>query len=182
MQKIIDSALTLEEALRGATNVPKEIRDTLTLLDIEYVSFDGMLHQGQLVVHQEIARELKEIFEALRDLKFPIMKAVPIVEYNWLDEPSMADNNTSAFNYRLVYATNELSNHSYGLAVDINPAINPYMAIDGTIFPSGAVYDPTKPGTLLIGDRVVELFESKGWEWGGKWKGKKDWQHFQKVK
>lgn len=98
----------------------------------------------------------------------------------------MADNNSSAFNYRFVYGTNQVSNHSFGLAVDINPALNPYVAIDGKIFPSGAIYDPHRSGTLVEGDKVVSLFESKGWEWGGKGVAVagsqlKDWQHFQKI-
>ena len=77
----------------------------------------------------------------------------------------MADNNSSAFNYRLVYGTNHVSNHSFGLAIDINPRQNPYIAIDGKIFPEGAEYNIKMPGTLVAGDKVVSLFESKGWEW-----------------
>lgn len=36
------------------------------------------------------------------------------------DNKSMSANNTSAFNYRVISGTKKLSNHSYGLAIDIN--------------------------------------------------------------
>jgi hypothetical protein len=28
------------------------------------------------------------------------------------------------------------------------------------------------------GDRVVRAFRSVGWEWGGKWRSVRDYQHF----
>jgi peptidoglycan L-alanyl-D-glutamate endopeptidase CwlK len=182
---IVDSKITLLKAIAG-TQAPKEIVESLALIDINYISTDGMLHTGQLVVHKDVAQELKEIFAQLLVWQFPIEKAVPVVIYNWSDDKSMADNNTSAFNYRNIYGTEELSNHSYGLALDINPKYNPYVAIDGTIFPEGAEYKPEISGTLL-NDKVVNLFESKGWQWGGKGIAVgntvvKDWQHFQKIK
>ncbi len=178
MGNIIDSAMTLEEALAGKEILP-EIRNDLVLLDVAYISFDGQAHLGQLVVHRKARSELKEIFRKLFEIKFPIEKAVPIVAHNWIDEDSMAANNTSAFNHRPIYGTNRLSNHSYGLAIDINPVLNPYVAADGTVFPRGAAYDPARSGTLTAGGEAVKLFADYGWKWGGTWQ-KKDWQHFEK--
>ncbi len=174
---IIDSNMTLEQAL-ARKEIPAEIKSTLVLITISYISFDGLLHEGQLVVHEKVAEELYAIFFRLSDLKFPIKQARPIVDYGWDDDASMADNNTSAFNYRLVYGTEQFSNHSYGLAVDINPALNPYVRRDGAVMPPGATYEISKPGTIT--PEVVSLFKSYGWEWGGNWE-RKDWQHFQKT-
>ncbi|MEK7558335.1 MAG: M15 family metallopeptidase [Patescibacteria group bacterium] len=175
---IIDSNMTLEEALAGK-KIPEKIRENLVLTDISYFSFDGLVHRGQLVVHKQVENELKEIFDAIFKIKFIVEKAVPVSAYGWSDEDSMSANNTSAFNYRLIYGTDRLSNHSYGLAVDINPFINPYIASDGKVFPADASYNPDKPGALKENDKVVSLFTSRGWEWGGRW-NPKDWQHFQK--
>jgi peptidoglycan L-alanyl-D-glutamate endopeptidase CwlK len=185
MKLIIDSKVSLEEAITG-TKAPTEVINNITLIDVEYISFDGFLHRGQIVVHKRVAAELKEIFKQLVDWKFPIEKVIPVNTYKWSDEDSMADNNSSAFNYRLVYGTNHVSNHSYGLAIDINPRQNPYIAIDGKIFPEGSEYNIKMPGTLVAGDKVVSLFESKGWEWGGNGvtvgtSELRDWQHFQKI-
>jgi hypothetical protein len=186
MDIIIDSSMTFKDALLG-TKAPDEIIKTLSLINIDHISFDKKIHRGQLLVYCDIADELREIFKQLLVWSFPIAKAVPLSKYNWSDENSMADNNSSAFNYRVIYGTDELSNHSFGLALDINPVQNPYIAIDGKVFPDDAVYDLKKPGTLVEGDKVVSLFESRGWNWGGKGVkvGKtelKDWQHFQKIK
>ncbi|WP_082129834.1 M15 family metallopeptidase [Aneurinibacillus tyrosinisolvens] len=37
----------------------------------------------------------------------------------------MRDNNTSAFNTRIIAGKKQLSNHSYGMGIDINPVQNP---------------------------------------------------------
>lgn len=179
VEDILDSWMTLEEALFGK-EIPEEIRNAQALLAIRYVSFDGVVHQGQLVVHKAVAGELKEIFDELLAHKFPIEVAKPIVAYGWDDETSMAANNTSAFNYRMIAGTNKPSMHAYGLAVDINPRLNPCISSDGTIQPAGGEYKPVVPGTLVKDSPAVLAFEKRGWKWGGDWNDPKDWQHFQK--
>lgn len=178
-EEIVDSDMTLEEALEGP-EIPDEIRETLTIVSIRYQSMDGVLHRGQLVVHAAVAREVVEIFEELLRLNFAIEVARPIVVHGWDDNASMAANNTSAFNYRVIAGTDRLSNHSFGLAIDVNPRLNPYMRKDGTVLPEGATYDPEVPGTLTAESDAVRAFTNRGWEWGGDWDDPKDWQHFEK--
>ncbi len=178
MKPIIDSSMTLEEALQGI-NIPDRIKINLNLIDVQYFSFDNKLHQGQLVIHSKVVNEVVEIFEKIRELQFPILKVIPVSIYKWSDEVSMANNNTSAFNYRFIFGTERLSNHSYGLAIDINPLLNPYTQIDGIIVPRGGIYDVNKIGTITADSKIVELFKSHGWQWGGNWE-RKDWQHFDK--
>ncbi len=179
MDIIVDSALTFDEAIAG-TKAPQEVVDTLSLVDVEYVSFDGLLHRGQIVVHKNAADDVRDAFKELLDLSFPIEKVVPIVAYGWDDEASMADNNSSAFNYRLIMETDRLSNHSFGLALDINPRLNPYISYSKAIYPKGAVYDPTLPGTLRADTDAVRAFTKRGWYWGGNWQNVVDWQHFER--
>lgn len=169
--------MTLDEALVGK-EIPEEIKKNLTLLDVGFFSFGGEVEKGQLVVHSSLAEEVQEIFKELLEIKFPIQQIVPVVVYGWDDDASMATNNTSAFNYRLIFGTDRLSNHSYGRAIDINPVQNPYILQDGTVLPFGAVYDPAQLGTVTV--EVANLFKSYGWDWGGDWQDKKDWQHFEK--
>ncbi len=170
---------SLEEALKGL-DVPAEIRETLVLVDVQYLSFDGCLHAGQLVVHKDLKEEVVEIFSALLHIGFPIEKVVPIVAYGWNDEASMGANNSSAFNYRLILGTDRLSNHSYGRAIDINPMQNPYFARDGKVHPVGATHNPSVPGTLTVDSEAVAIFKAKGWIWGGDWKVPVDFQHLEK--
>lgn len=169
--------MTLEEALHGK-EIPQEIRDTLTLVTVPYFSFSEMLGEGQLVVHRDLEDEVESIFKTLREMRFPIYRMVPIVAYGWNDDVSMAANNTSAFNYRVIAGTDRLSHHATGRAIDINPVQNPYMRAGGIVAPASATYDPTQLGTIT--DDVVSVFKSYGWEWGGDWSDPKDWQHFQK--
>ena len=175
---IIDSDYNLDEALKGIT-IPPEIKRNLVLINVQYYSFDNKLHQGQLVVHKLVSEDLIGIFRIIKDKKFPVEKVIPIVHYNWDDEKSMEDNNTSAFNYRFIAGTKKLSNHSYGTAIDINPLYNPYIRKD-LHQPVGSVYNPKKKGTLTENSFLVKAFKSSGWQWGGDWKDRKDYQHFEK--
>lgn len=162
-------------------NVPKDIQESVVEVVVPYVSFEGVLCEGPLIVHAELAHEVVDIFKTLAKQKFPIEKIRPLHLYDWDDERSMQDNNTSAFNYRVILFTDRLSNHSYGRALDINPRLNPYLAYDKNIYPQGATYDASVPGTITKDDMVVSLFKSHGWSWGGDWETVKDYQHFEKL-
>lgn len=175
---IIDSSLTFEEATAGI-NIHQTILQNLKLIDVQYYSFDNKLHQGQLLIHKSVEKDLLEIFEIIKEIKFPIEKAVPIVKYGWNDETSMRANNTSAFNYRKVRGTKIISYHSKGLAIDINPMLNPHINRNH-ITPEGASYDKNIAGTLTDTSRVVKEFRKRGWIWGGSWRSSKDYQHFEK--
>ena len=176
---IIDSRMTFEGATAG-TRAPREIIEKLCLVDVRYLAFDGRLHQGQLIVHQEVRADIVEIFGLIEQTAFPVCRVVPIVKYDWSDDLSMADNNTSAFNYRLVLGTDRLSNHAFGKAVDINPYFNPVIDEDGRIDPSGASYNPEKVGTFDDSHPIVREFLNRGWRWGGHFMPKKDYHHFDK--
>ena len=171
---------SLEEALSGIF-IPDEIRASLVLIDVLYRSFGGTDEIGQLVVHEELVLEMQELFSFMHGQGFPIQKVVPIAAYGWDDEASMRDNNTSAFNYRRIIGTNDLSNHSFGRAIDINPRLNPYYAKDGNSYPAGATYDPTLPGTLVQDSEIVRAFKERGWRWLGEREENADYQHFDKL-
>lgn len=176
---IIDSNINFKEAIKG-TKAPQSLIDSLRLIKVQYFGFDGKLHQGQLVVNQAVEKDIKYIFNVIKEIKFPIKKVVPIVYYNWSDDSSMDDNNTSAFCYRTIYNTNRLSNHSFGRAIDINPFTNPVIYRNGKVSPTKAKYNKKAQGTITKKSRIVKEFKSKGWRWGGDFKSKKDYQHFDK--
>ncbi len=178
-QIIVDSDLTFEESIRG-TQAPDSVIKNLIIIDVEYFSFDKKLHRGQLVIHKSLENDIKEVFQIIKDIKFPIGKVIPIVKYGWSDNLSMEDNNTSSFNYRKVAGKNKLSNHSFGIAIDINPFQNPAVYNDGTISPKGSSYDKKTPGTILKDSIIYNEFIKRGWNWGGEWNSLKDYQHFEK--
>lgn len=176
---IRDSRMSFAEAIDG-TDAPERVIRELCLVDVFYHSFDGRLHQGQVIVHQSVRQDVEEIFALIRRERFPVAKAVPIVKYGWSDEASMADNNTSAFNYRRVAGTRRLSRHAVGLAIDINPRQNPVVYRNGRISPKGAVYQPGTKGTFSEDSPVVRAFIERGWRWGGHFETMMDAHHFQK--
>jgi len=174
-----DSQMTFEEAIAG-TSAPADVIDDLCLINVHYTAFDGHLHEGQLVVHKALQEDVSAVFRLINELKFPIARVIPIVQYDWSDDQSMAANNSSAFNYRLVLGTNRLSRHAFGRAVDINPFLNPVIYDDGRISPDGASYDTTKAGTLFEGHPLVREFLKRGWQWGAHFKTMRDYHHFDK--
>lgn len=176
---IIDSDYSREDAINGLV-IPADIRENLRLISVRYYSFDNKLHEGQVVIHKDRAEDIKSVFNIIREKKFPVAKVIPIVKYEWDDQKSMADNNTSAFNYRFIAGTNKLSNHSFGYAIDINPLLNPYIRED-EIRPEGAIYNPRIKGTISKESFLVKELKKRGWTWGGDWKDRKDYQHFEKT-
>ncbi len=177
---ITDCGYTLAEALKGK-NIPANIKSRLVIVDVEYYSFDGKLHAGQLVVNKDLAKDIIGIFKEIKKIKFPVAKVIPVCAYDWSDSASMSDDNTSAFNYRFIKGTKKLSNHALGRAVDINPLFNPQIKKDEILPPNGS-YKSSRPGTITRNSPVVEFFKKKGWIWGGDWKSSKDYQHFEKLK
>jgi DNA integrity scanning protein DisA with diadenylate cyclase activity len=176
---IIDSYYTFNEIFSNS-KIPDEIRKVLKLISVEYFSFDDKLHRGQILIHKDLANDVIEIFKVIKEKKFAISKVIPIIKYNWSDENSMKDNNTSAFNYRYVKGTSQLSSHAFGRAIDINPKFNPQI-INKNTFPANAKYDVTVMGTILADSFLVKEFKKRGWQWGGFWKKNKDYQHFEKF-
>jgi len=176
---VVDSAMTFAEAVSGCP-APETILADLRLVEVSYYGFDGMLHAGQLVVSSAVAADVRKIFSLIREVRFPLNSVIPIVRYDWSDDASMAANNSSAFNYRFIAGTERLSRHALGLAVDLNPRLNPVIYQSGEIQPPGAVYRPGAPGALAESSPVVQAFLQRGWRWGGHFQHIRDYHHFEK--
>lgn len=163
-------------------------REELRYLKLAHYGFDGMAHQGEMVVNASIADEVLEIFKELYEIQYPIEKMLLIDDYDADDEQSMADNNSSAFNYRVISGTSKLSNHSKGLAIDINPLYNPYVHSNtGTKACEPANAAAYTDRSLEFDHKIDEadacyrIFTEHGFSWGGSWSRSKDYQHFEKV-
>ena len=102
--------------------IPKK---DLRYIRILYYGFDKKTHIGELIVNKKIEKDTISIFKELYNAKYPIERVELIDNYNAEDEASMTANNTSCFNYRTIKGKKTLSNHSKGLAIDINPLYNP---------------------------------------------------------
>ncbi len=173
------------KSYKGNCNVP--LAD-LRYLKVLHYNFEGHIQLGELVCHKDVASDLLRIFRTLYEARYPIERMVLVDEYGADDERSMRANNTSCFNYRTVAGSKKLSAHSLGKAIDINPLYNPYVR-------------RTRQGKLLVnpqngrpyanrnkafahkitkGDLLCRTFAKYGFTWGGSWKSKKDYQHFER--
>lgn len=162
--------------------------EELRYVKVLHWGFDGDVHSGELIVNKTIAEDIIEIFKELYELEYPVERMVLVDEYEADDNASMADNNSSAFNYRKVEGTDRLSLHSYGMAIDINPFYNPYIhEVEGktVVTPeNGAQYEDRTldcPYYIDTEDPCYLAFTKRGFTWGGAWKNSKDYQHFQKA-
>ncbi len=174
--------------------------DDLSYIQPHFFDFNGNSSRGEMIVHKSVAAEAFEIFSNLHENRFPIEKMKLIDDYGGKDEPSVIDNNSSAFVSRKITnagAKNptKFSYHAYGLAIDINPKINPFVEceektkdnwviLENSVIPKTATQfldrNQKYPGIVHKDEFCYNLFISKGWSWGGNWTTLKDWQHFQK--
>ena len=156
----------------------------LILLKVSYWGFDNQAHIGNIIVHRKASPEVILIFKELFENKFPIASLELMYKYFGDDDRSMLANNTVAFNCRLT--TNhksKFSRHSYGIAIDVNPFINPYYKKGKVIPATASEYldrDIRKKGLITKKSICYKVFKQKGWTWGGDWKSLKDYQHFEK--
>lgn len=163
----------------GCPVAPAQLRR----LRLTYWGFDRRVHTGSLIANVRAVRPLTRVFSRLYTGGFPIRRMRPIDVYGGRDERSLEADNTAAFNCRYAVAPGpkRWSVHAYGLAVDVNPVENPYLD-RGRIHPrAGRAYldrSRRRPGMAVPGGLLVRAFASVGWQWGGRWSGSPDYQHF----
>lgn len=163
-------------------------RSDLRYLILPHYDGHGHVRLGEMVCNRAIADDLVDVFRELFRQKYPVERMVLIDEYGGDDEASMTANNTSCFNYRTVSGSRRLSRHALGMALDINPLYNPYVRSVGSgriIMPrAGKDYlDRTRPDIpykITLRDPACRLLRARGFRWGGSWRTRKDYQHFQK--
>ena len=175
-------------ALTEGDRKPEITLDMLRYVHILHYDFDGNPTEGELICNEVIAQDLVEIFYELYCNGYQLEHVLLIDEYGGDDTASMEDNNTSCFNYRVVAGTDILSEHSLGLAIDVNPFYNPYITYneDGSenVSPAAATSYADRfasfPYKIDENDLCYKLFLQHGFTWGGDWDGNKDYQHFEK--
>lgn len=156
----------------------------LRLIRVLYYDFDGNMREGEIMSNVAAAKDLLIIFHELYLEEYAFGEVSLVDEYGADDRASMSANNTSCFNFRRMSGSGKLSNHAYGIAIDINPLLNPYVL--------GDKYSPSNAGAYVNRNRNFEgkidkydechkLFVDFGWTWGGEWKNEKDYQHFEKT-
>ena len=160
--------------------------EDLAYLTVKHYDLNGNVSKGEVIFHKNLAPELLEIFHELFQAKYPIDKMLLVDHYHADDGMSMIDNNGYAFCSRKELVNSNISIHSYGCAIDINPRINPYVK-NGAVYPKGGedYVDRSKtiPGLIQENDACHQIFSRHGYQWGGNAPGwtSKDYHHFEKI-
>jgi hypothetical protein len=164
-------------SLRAPEKLQKDIVD----INVKFYDFDDVSRSGTIQVHETLEEDVNALFEYMYKIKFPLSSVEPLSKFDYSDDDSMEANNTSSFNFRTVSLDSfRISLHGYGLAIDINPLLNPYIN-KSIVLPPEAVYDITKPGTLYRTHPIVQFMQARGFIWGGDWeKSYDDYHHFHK--
>ncbi|GAA3667799.1 M15 family metallopeptidase [Nocardioides ginsengisoli] len=156
------------------------------LADLAYVTvsfrgFDGKAHTGELVLARSRAADVVSVFRALFAADYPI-EEMRLPTTADLEAPPTGDgNDTAALVCRATRGTTAWSAHAYGLAIDVNPFLNPYHKGDLVLPERASAYldrTRTQPGIIHPGDLIVREFARIGWSWGGAWTSLQDYQHF----
>lgn len=128
----------------------KDIESKLTTLNLGYYQFNSS---------NKAAESLKAVMKEL----IPLAKTNPHIG-------SCVFPCSGTYNYRLIAGTNQLSPHSYGIAIDL--AVNKKDYWKWSSRAEGDKRLSTYPNEL------VEIFEKNNFIWGGKW-GHFDIMHFE---
>ena len=160
-------------------------REDLRYIHVLHIDINGQKHEGEMICNKYIAETLIKIFKKLFEEKYPIEKIALVDEYYADDERAMEDNDSSCFNFRFIAYTKRISKHGLGLAVDINTLYNPYIkVVDGKkiIQPKTAEKYVDRNQNFIYkiekNDLCYKLFIENGFQWGGDWEDRKDYQHF----
>jgi hypothetical protein len=160
--------------------------EDLRLLNVTYRGFDGRARRGQLVVNEDAAAGLADVFRDLyraglriRHMRFadaygPVAKRPGDVTASFECRQAVPSPCTGGT------GTGTWSNHAYGLAVDLNPRENPYVGCGQSNDPATRpFFDRARHRRGMVSPRVIAAFAAIGWGWGGSWTGDtKDYMHF----
>lgn len=144
----------------GVPTTASEMQPYLVSIDAPITKKDGTKTTKKISVHKDIKDQVLDVLQKAQDSGFKVY-------------------DVAGYNFRNVTgSTTSLSQHSYGLAIDINPDENYYIK-----YSTGATVGKYwKPGedeySLPVDGIVVTTFKSYGWEWGGNWSSIKDYMHF----
>jgi hypothetical protein len=154
--------------------------EELALVRVDHATFDGGVGQGELIVAAALADRAVALFRRLWALGFPLRQLRLVDDFGASDDASMAADNSSAFNFRMVAGTQLLSQHALGRAIDLNPVENPWR-LPGRVVPAaGLAYvdrRDVRPGMIVRPGPVVAAFDELGWAWGGDWRHAFDDHH-----
>ncbi len=159
----VDSNMTYARAIKGLPFSREYTYANISLLNVIYISFDGHVHQGQILVHRSIAPEVYYFFMESYKFNFPIGKVVPLSVYGW-DISKAAD---AGVTFGITLRGDKSDRNGYSMH------INPHQNRGGLIPRVGVSHDGIALGAISSGSEPFMLgMKQLGWRWGGDGGGK----------
>lgn len=156
--------------------------EDLRYVNVTFRGYDQRAHTGEVVVAASEAAGIVSVFKELYAADFPIEEMRLVGTADLEAEPTGDGNNTAALVCRpTTGSTTTWSAHAYGLAIDVNPFVNPYEKGDVILPELARSYldrSWVRPGMAEPDSMIVRAFARIGWSWGGAWSSLKDYQHF----
>lgn len=148
-------------------NTPEEVEKNLVTIDWMPRIFGAGIYKLQMTKINGIDKKIKKISDELEQLviKKPHLRV-------FLENPG------GGFKWRNVANTNRLSNHSFGIALDINAHQSRYWQWDLQKLGMPLEYGVVPPYRNVIPWDIVSIFEKHGFIWGGRWPNY-DTMHFE---
>jgi D-alanyl-D-alanine carboxypeptidase len=155
--------------------------EDLRYVTVSFWGFDGAAHTGELVVNARVAEEVVGVFRRLHLARFPFEEMRLVTTADLRAPPTGDGNNTAALVCRAARGQTAWSAHAYGLAIDVNPFLNPYRKDDLVLPELASAYLDRgwhRPGMVTPDGVVVRAFAEIGWTWGGTFRSVTDMMHF----
>lgn len=143
-------------------------------MPLPYTMYYGDQSVHSIRIHRLCAPELTAIFQEIWNtarilIKHSVGFNKTSAEYDVLTRKVLRSLGLDQFSGSFVFrpirgTTNRFSTHAFAIALDMDAAHNPLGATHGR-----------------MPNWVVQIFEKRGWLWGGHYKGRKDWMHFQRA-
>lgn len=140
----------------GTPSSQSGMKAYLTTIKVEILDRNGNPSTASLTCHKSLASSIQSAYKE--------MKAKGFRAYD-----------NGCFNWRKMTNSSAMSNHAFGVAIDINPGYNPY--VNGT---SSSTWQ-NAPGCYKIQGDIVTIWKKYGFYWGGDYKNIKDYMHFEYV-
>lgn len=149
--------------------------EELILVRFIHMDLTGKEKVGEIVLNRVISNAFIEVMKIAYDINYPLHQAVV------LDNPkikgkhqySMQANNTAGFSCRNESGSREEFSYSSGLALDINPLMNPALNPEGIWVPrnSNSYIDRSVIQTGMLNEThdITLAFLERGFNWGGLW-------------
>ncbi len=141
----------------GVPSSQAAMRNYLTSIKVEILDKNGNASTATITCHKSLASSIQA---AYKEMKAKGFRAFSNGCYNWR---------------KMTGSSTYMSNHSFGIAIDINPSYNPYTKASTSSTWQSA------PSCYKIQGEIVAIWKKYGFYWGGDYNGLKDYMHFEYI-